>query len=133
MSKQVSLFSFFGNETQKVRVDSQKNKINNDKIVVRQLLNELVGNVVKELKRDEKKSTTDECMSTEKLDKWRKKIIFWDAPGGKVCAIFDERLFQFSFTLSSILHFFSIKIICSSYLLRRLKKEIVSLGWKLMK
>ena len=87
MSRQVSLFSFYGNPTKKRKISDSPN---NDNVVVRQLLNDLVNDVVKEVKRNAKKSITDDAMSNEKIVKWRKKFMFWDTPGGKVCVIFDE-------------------------------------------
>ena len=86
MSKQVSLFSYFGSSNakrSKLCFTPTKNVFDDTTKVVQCLLKNLVDEVAK-TQSEEKKNALDEVMSKEKIEKWQKKFTFWDTPDGKV-------------------------------------------------
>lgn len=111
MSRQVSLFKFFGNRSLSksvVKTPKSSEAENNIKRDVRLLLKDVVKNVVdSEIKKS--KSETDESYSVLKHDKWNKKFIFWDTKDGKVVIKI--------YTLYSYIHaisFYGNRIFCFS-------------------
>ena len=86
MSKQVSLFKFYGSGLLKKslkpnnRCSQAEDSIKRD---VKMLLKEVaLSETIK------KKKVTDESYSIIKCDKWKKKFTFWDTEDGKVSTLF---------------------------------------------
>ena len=77
MSRQISLFSFYGNPTKRRKISDSPN---NDNVVVRQLLNDLVNDVVKEVKCDEKKVLLMTQCPTKKLLNGERNLCFGILP-----------------------------------------------------
>ena len=82
MSKQVSLFKFFGG-TSKRNVSIQSTQ-RNDNAEVKAVLNNLLKKVV-ENERKEKKPDADFSYSNRKIKLWKERFTFWETVTGKVC------------------------------------------------
>ena len=97
MSKQVSLFKFYGNKGLKSKSVRAQRSAEAEVDVSREvqlLLKDVVQKVVAgEVKRG--KLETDETYTVLKHDKWKTKFTFWDTKDGKVAILIFNLYFIF--------------------------------------
>ena len=90
MSKQVSLFKFYGSGLLK-KSFKPNNRCSQAEDSIKRDVKMLLKDMVKEVALSEtikKKTVTDESYSIIKCDKWKKKFTFWDTKDGKVSTLF---------------------------------------------
>ena len=91
MSKQVSLFKFYGSGLLKKKSLKPNNRCSQAEDSIKGDVKMLIKEMVKEVALPEtikKKTVTDESYSIIKCDKWKKKFTFWDTKDGKVSTLF---------------------------------------------
>ena len=94
MSRQVSLFSFFGSRTTRTPIIysplKKRQLTKKDHISITNVVKNLVDEVIN---TESRKRDDIFQLTSKKLENWKKAYYFWDTPDGKVSFYFEDRMF----------------------------------------